>query len=110
MDKMDQLQDLKQQQQDMAVALHLQRFLEQPPMTEEQTRQNLRGWFFDSLKREVSSRLAVLEAYFTSANAFDDQEMCEDILGYLRDTSDELREYLDSFKDEYGKEEEDEIS
>jgi hypothetical protein len=110
MDKMDQLQDLKQMQQDMAAALRLQRFLEQSTMTQKQSLENLREWFFNCLKREVSSRLAEVEAIFTSANVFEDVEMCNDILGYLRDTSDELHEYLNSLIAEYGKEEQDEIS
>ena len=87
MEKMENLENLGNIQKDIAIATQLQRFLEQPQLSNCELVEKSHSWFFENLKREFANRLSVLEAYFVSDCNFHDFESCQEILRYLNDMS-----------------------
>lgn len=100
MDKVDQLDEIQKQQKIVAAATGLQRFLDGTVLQAHQIRQKVNAWFFENIKREISSRLAVLEAYFTTANEFDETENVEECLNFLNDECQEIQAFIESFADD----------
>lgn len=110
MDKMEKIQKDRDFAQELAKKFHCEKYLtDSVPTTEEQTL-NLRSYFFDRLKKDISFNLSVLDAYFTAANNLNDDEDCQYIFEGMQDVLSEIVSFKMRYQESLCEEEEEEAT
>lgn len=101
MAKIDAVEDTQKILNEIAKAANLQRYLLQNALSAKETTQRAYAWLFDAAKRELSSKLSILEAYFTSSNEFEEFDNCVDLLTFLDSLISELNSFLSCQKEDF---------
>lgn len=110
MDKMEKIQKDRDFAEQLAKKFHCEKYLtDSVPTLEEQTL-NLRSYFFDRLKKDISFNLSVLDAYFTAANNLEDEEDCVYIFEGMQDVLSEIVSFKLRYKLSLCEEEEEEFT
>lgn len=103
MEKIDQIEMLKNVQTKIAQDFGMQRLLQPVDLTDEEMANRCKHQLFDALKQEVSSRLSSLDALFNASVVLQDNDLSVEIARFLDDISSELNEFItsiSSFDDE----------
>lgn len=98
MDKMEKLQKDRDFAFEMAKSFHCESYLQDSVPSKEDQVTRLRSFFFDRLKRDVASKLSVIEAYYTASNQLDDQDDCIYIFEFMQTLECAISNFLNHYK------------
>lgn len=110
MDKIEKIQKDRDFAEELAKKFHCEKYLTDSVPTHEEQTLNLRSYFFERLKKDISFNLSVLDAYFTAANNLNDDEDCLYIFDGMQDVLSEIVSFKMRYQESLCEEEEEEPS
>lgn len=101
MEKIEQIEQLKNVQAKIAQDFGLQRLMQAPELSKKDMSDRMKHQIFDALKQEVSSHLTSIDALFNATIVLCEESLSIEIARFLDQLSSELHDFVESVASYY---------